>query len=117
MKYTVVILFFIFYILSEACTTSRKITYVFPDAMAEQIRSEYLKQCEKGRILYDINCAKCHTTTVNRKAIVPDFEPEKLIGYELRVKNAEHENNLPETAISSEEFGLIMTFLSYKKKN
>lgn len=81
------------------------------------IQAAYLEQCEKGKILFDINCSKCHTTTVKGKKIIPHFTPEQLKGYELRVLNAEHESSITETTISAEELGLIMTFLGYKKKN
>jgi hypothetical protein len=49
--------------------------------------------------------------------LIPDFTPEQLIGYELRVTNPEHESNIPEATVSAEELGYIMTFLSYKKKS
>lgn len=94
-----------------------KVAYDFPAAMSETVRAEYLKQCEKGRALYSINCAGCHNTVVKGKPVIPDFSQEKLIGYELRVSNAKHESNMPDTKVTAEELGLIMTFLSYKKKN
>jgi len=49
--------------------------------------------------------------------IVPDFKPEQLRGYELRVANKLHETNMPDSLVSEEELGIIMTFLTYKKKN
>lgn len=94
-----------------------KLTYEFPAEMAEPVRAEYVKQWEKGKVLYEINCAKCHNTKVKRREQVPDFNQEQLIGYELRVKNPQHESDMQETAVSPEELGLIMTFLTYKKKN
>ncbi len=94
-----------------------KPAYVFPATMPEAIKEDYTKQCDKGLILYEINCARCHSTKEGRKTIIPDFSQEQLIGYELRVKNAQHEANMPETTITAEELGLITTFLTYKKKN
>jgi hypothetical protein len=49
--------------------------------------------------------------------IVPDFTMDQLKGYELRVTNPEHEGAIPETTVTAEELGLIMTFLAYKKHN
>ena len=100
-----------------ACTVSQaKVVYEFPEAMAEPVRSEFLKICEKGKILYDINCAQCHNIKKGRKEIIPDFTPEQLKGYELRVSNAQHEENMPDEKVTAEELGLISTFLLYKKK-
>lgn len=96
---------------------AKKVSYDFPEAMKENVRAEFTKQCDKGQILYNINCAKCHNTTEKGKQVIPDFLPEQLIGYELRVKNPQHESDLPETNVTPEELGQIMTFLNYKKKN
>ena len=94
-----------------------KVTYEFPPEMSETVKADYIKMWEKGKTLYGLTCAKCHNTVEKRREIIPDFKPEQLIGYELRVKNAQHETNMPDELVSAEELGLIMTFLNYKKKN
>ena len=102
----------------SACAVSQaKVIYEFPEAMSENVRSEFLKLCEKGKILYDLNCAQCHNIKKGRKELIPDFTPEQLKGYELRVSNAQHEENMPDEKVTAEELGLISTFLLYKKKN
>lgn len=93
-----------------------KVTYDFPPEMTGTIREEFIKRWETGKTLYEINCAKCHNTKKKRKTIIPDFKPEQLTGYALRVKNAQHEANMPDNQVSPEELGLIVTFLVYKKK-
>ncbi len=95
----------------------RKVAYEFPDAMAPAIQAEFAKICDKGLILYNLNCAPCHNTKLKGKEVIPDFTQEKLIGYELRVSNKEHEEHMPDTAVTAEELGQIMTFFMYKKKN
>lgn len=95
----------------------KKETYVFPDAMAQPIRDEFTKLCDKGKILYEINCQKCHTTYEKGRKIVPDFTEEQLGAYSIRVANAKHEDNVSESNVSAEELALITTYLSYKKKN
>lgn len=94
-----------------------KVAYDFPAAMSEKVRAAYFEQCEKGRILYQINCAGCHNYKVKRKEFIPDFTPGQLSGYELRILNSKHETDVAEEKVSGEELGLIMTFLTYKKKN
>lgn len=102
----------------SACIVHKQgITYDFPAAMSEQVRAEYVKQWERGKTLYEMNCAQCHSKKVRGRTIVPDFTEDKLIGYELRVTNSQHESDIPETKVTTEELGLIMTFLTYKKKN
>lgn len=94
-----------------------KINYVFPENMPEHVKAEYIKQCDKGKILYDLNCAGCHNYKVKNKILIPDFSQEQLIGYELRVMNARHDSSLAETTVTAEELVLINTFLTYKEKN
>jgi hypothetical protein len=112
-RITIIITVFIFLV---QCSTSKKVQYEFPAAMSEPVRTGYKAQCEKGEILYDINCAKCHNTKMKKREIIPDFTEEQLVGYELRMLNPKHEEGIPETNVTAEELGLIMTFLKYKKK-
>lgn len=101
-----------------ACAIKKpQVTHDFPEAMSPAVRAGYLVQWEKGKVLYDINCAKCHNTKVGRKMIVPDFLPEQLNGYLLRITNPKHEAEITDTKVTTEELGLIMNFLTYKKKN
>lgn len=107
----------VFLLLLSACSMHKKAAYEFPDAMKPDVQVEFAKVCEKGMILYNINCAKCHNLTVKGKEVIPDFSADQIKGYEIRVTNREHEESLPETNVSPEELGQIATFLSYKKKS
>ena len=109
--------FFAAFAAFAACTAQKETLYELPDAMLPHVKVEYAKLCEKGKILYEINCGGCHSTRARRKVVIPDFSPAQLQGYSLRVSNAQHEKNMPDTLVSAEELGVIMTFLSYKKKN
>lgn len=99
------------------CHSQKKVQYELPEAMLPHVKAMYAVQCDKGQILYDLNCSKCHNTKVKRKELIPDFKPEQLTGYTLRVGNAQHEKNMPDTLVTEEELGIIMIFLGYKKKN
>ncbi|RYE22801.1 MAG: hypothetical protein EOP51_12355 [Sphingobacteriales bacterium] len=94
-----------------------KVEYEFPPQMAEKIRVQFKELCDKGQVLYEMNCSGCHNVKVKSRETIPDFTQEKLIGYELRVSNNEHEGSMPDTKVTAEELGLITTFLTYKKKN
>ena len=47
-----------------ACTSTAKVSYEFPNEMAEPVKLEFAKACDKGRILYEINCAGCHNNNL-----------------------------------------------------
>lgn len=116
-KTQIILLILVSTILFVHCKSKQVITYEFPAAMSPAVQAEYAKLCDKGKILYDLNCAKCHTKYVKGKEVIPDFKAEQIEAYQIRVANSEHEKNLGETQLTAEELGLILTFLSYKKKN
>lgn len=102
---------------SRAEKKNAKVEYEFPEAMAQPIREQYLKLAEKGRVLYEISCARCHNSLVKGKLLIPDFTEDQLGAYSIRVANPKHEEHVSESNVSAEELTLISTFLTYKKKN
>jgi len=117
MKRKLIIGSLITFIIIAACTSSKKVQYELPDEMLPHVKIEYAKRCDEGLILYTMSCGKCHNTKERGKTIIPDFNPDELTGYTLRVSNARHESSMPDSLVTEEELGIIMTFLSYKKKN
>ncbi len=102
-------------VILSCCAVQKKVEYEFPVEMLPHVKEAYKLQCDKGQILYNINCASCHTQKKGRKLILPTFKESQLKGYELRVANAKHESSLPDEKVSEEELALIMSFLRYKK--
>ena len=117
MKQYRVISFLLACIFFMQCKMKQEVPYEFPEAMIASAKTAFARQCDKGKILYEINCAKCHNTVQRRKEIIPDFTIEQLTSYEIRISTTEHERNIPETTVTTEELGYIVTFLSYKKKS
>lgn len=105
------------FLVTKCVGNKNTLTAEFPEAMLPHVKEQYKTQWEKGKILYELNCAKCHTIKDKKKVIIPDFKEEQLKGYELRITNAKHEANLPDSLVTEEELGQIMTFLRYKKRN
>ena len=93
-----------------------QVQYDFPPEMAADIQKQYKELADKGLILYQLTCAKCHNNKVRGKDVIPDFTVEQLELYQIRIANATHESQLTETALNAEELSLITTFFMYKKK-
>lgn len=93
-----------------------QVEYNFPNEMAADIQKQYKELADKGLILYQLTCAKCHNGKGKGKDAIPDFTVEQLELYQIRIANATHESQLTETALNAEELSLITTFFMYKKK-
>lgn len=119
MKFLIITLFLFLPVLVFAQETVSSDTsgYQLPATMPSHVKTEYAKMCDKGKILYQINCGGCHTKKVDGKNVIPDFSIQQINDYELRVLNPKHESDIPETTVTPEELSLIMTFLTYKIKN
>jgi mono/diheme cytochrome c family protein len=100
-----------------ACQTPKPVYYQLPEEMLPSVKIEYAKICDKGRSLYEINCAGCHTTKKRGQEIIPDFTPEQLEAYQIRAANPTHESRVSEEQVSAEELSAILTYLSYKTKS
>ncbi len=114
LKYSIVIILLIILV---GCIAKKQPGYVLPDEMSPEVKIEYAKICDKGKVLYDMNCASCHTKMIKGKEVIPDFTAEQLESYSIRVANPTHESRVTEENLSAEELSFILTYLSYKPKN
>ncbi len=90
---------------------------MFPAEMSAPVQQSYTQICDKGKALYQMNCSPCHTTKKRGKELIPDFTPEQLESYQIRVANQIHEPIMNDEQLPAEDLGLIMTFLTYKPKS
>ncbi len=72
--------------------------------------------CDKGRVLYDLNCAKCHNKTVKGKSVIPEFTVARLEAYKILFMNPEHQKNIAPNKMSMDELLDVTTFLTYRTK-
>jgi len=80
-------------------------------------KTSFVKEFNKGRIIYKQACAKCHNVNKNGKLYYPDFSIPQLIDYEMRFQYPSHQDELKETNITVLELDWVVLFLQYKKKN
>lgn len=101
----------------SGCKTNKSVGIELPELMADSLKKVTKVQCETGLALYRENCSRCHTDTVKGREVIPDFSSDQLSNYEFRFANRKHEEQLSEAKLTQDELVLIITFLSYKKKN
>lgn len=98
-----------------SCATARKqVQHNFPAEMSASVREQYLRDWQKGKVLYQENCAGCHNKRKGRREHIPVFPADKLAGYGIRLDNADHERAIPENRVTTDELVSIITFLTYK---
>lgn len=91
-------------------------THDFPPQMVGDVKKAYVELFDKGKILYDINCSKCHDSVSQGVLCMPAFTKEHLADYNLRIQSQAHEESLSETRVNAEELQNIMIFLTYYKR-
>lgn len=119
MKRTIATLVLLFAVIFSALTQQApRVTYThnFPDEIQGEAKELFIKRFEKGRILYQINCAKCHSTKKDGEELLPVFTREALSNYELRIMNPDHSEEMSETRVNVTELYDISLFLTYNKK-
>jgi hypothetical protein len=91
-------------------------THDFPPKMTDEVRKAYIELFDKGKVLYEINCSKCHDSVSNGVLCMPIYTKEHLASYNLRLNSPEHEEALSESRVNAEELQNIMIFLTYYKR-
>jgi Cytochrome C oxidase, cbb3-type, subunit III len=96
------------------CKT-QKIEYNIPSHVSAQNRAIFLERCEKGRILFKINCSGCHGIFTKGKDGVPNFTKDEIDNYRAVVLIARDQKNHAVAAkMSPEQIDHIITFLSLR---
>jgi len=116
MRHIILCTMALFAALFSKIAAQSKVEFEYPDDIADTAKKAFVKQFKQGRVLYDIACAKCHSTTVNKKELIPDFSLPQLMDYEIRIW-PQHQEKLADTQITDLELADIVLFLRYKKRN
>jgi len=98
----------------------KEINYILPDdslSMSDSAKKEFVMNFDKGQIIYNIVCAKCHNKLVDGVEVVPDFSLPQLMDYEMRIEYPAHQERLTEANLSALELDHVVDYLRYKKKS
>lgn len=101
--------------LLQCCGSQRELAFDYPPNLAPDSQLVFVDHFKQGHILYDENCARCHTKVVNGERVIPDFTIPQLLDYEMRFTYPAHEEPLREVNVSAKELDDIQLFLQYKR--
>ena len=111
------LLFVVCCLLIGACT-NYKVEYAFPDdAKTLPGYPELMEHLENGKILYKINCGKCHGVFTKGKKSIPNFSRIQLDNYNSNFMKKDPKNHAVAKKLSQEQLGDIILFLTFIKKD
>jgi mono/diheme cytochrome c family protein len=102
-------------LLLPRCGAQKEMAFDYPPNITADSQQVFVQHFKKGHVLYESNCARCHTQDVNGHKVIPDFSLPQLLDYEMRFQYQAHEEPLKETRVSVQELDDIQVFLQYKK--
>jgi mono/diheme cytochrome c family protein len=98
------------------CKTRQKIEYNIPKEIPEATRAIFLERCEKGKILFKINCSGCHGIFTKGKDGVTNFTKDQIDSYRAVAQiGNDKKNHAVAAKMSAQQLDYILTFLSLRK--
>lgn len=104
-------------LLLPRCGSQKEFAFDYPPNITADSQTVFVQHFKKGHVLYDLNCATCHTQVVDGKKVIPDFSLPQLLDYEMRFQYQPHEEPLKETRVSVQDLDDIQVFLQYKVRS
>ena len=103
-------------ILLTDCATHRKIKYNIPEDIKGNKREELLATLEKGRKLYEANCAACHGIFTKGKDGIPNFTDQQFDNYAAYAIKRDPTNHAVAANMSPEQLHEVIMFLKARKR-
>jgi mono/diheme cytochrome c family protein len=105
-----------FVVLLTQCKTRQKIEYNIPKEIPEATRVIFLERCEKGKILFKINCSGCHGIFTKGKDGITNFTKDQIDSYRAVAQiGNDKKNHAVAAKMSAQQLDYILTFLSLRK--
>jgi len=98
------------------CSTHKKLTYNIPDNIEPGIRKNFLMVLERGKRLYEGNCAKCHGIFTKGREGVPNFSDQQIDNYTAWAIRLDTKNHAVAAHLNSDQLREVFTFLKALKR-
>ena len=97
------------------CKPQKEVEYDIPSHYTPQARENAIDWFEKGKVLYRMNCAKCHGIYDRGKDSVPNFTKTQIDNYNAMYIKGDTSNHAVAVKMSSEQLYYVLTFLRLRK--
>lgn len=115
LKYLSAISGFLFCWFFVQCTGQKKTEYDIPAHYGQQARENAIDWFEKGKILYKINCSRCHGIYERGKDSVPNFTKTQIDNYNAMYIKGDPKNHSVAAKLSQEQLYYVLTFLRLRR--
>jgi mono/diheme cytochrome c family protein len=86
--------------------------------MSAETRSIYMERLDKGKMLYKVNCSKCHGIFTKGKDSIPNFTKDQVDNYRSAVLMAKNKTDHAAAAkMSPQQLEYVILFLTLRKHN
>ena len=103
-------------ILLTDCAVHRKSVYVYPEGTSKTNENQIFEVCEKGRILYELHCSKCHGMFTRKKDGFPNFDARQINSYIAKALTRDPKNHAAAANMDQDQLNEIFMFLHFRKR-
>ena len=89
--------------------------YIVPPNVQPEMVPAFTERCNKGKMLYDINCASCHGIFTAGKDGVPNFTQKQFDKYSTQYVLRDQVNHAVAFKMNPEDLAFVMDYLRYRK--
>ncbi len=110
------LLFFLYLIVSPAGCNDKNVQPAFPPNIPEARQKDLLVQWEQGKVLFKANCAQCHGVFTKGKDSISNFTKVQIDNYASHFLARDAKNHAVMQQITRLDFIKITIFLTYLKR-
>ena len=103
------------FMLARCATTQQTFEYNINPNLTGQPRQDLLDQLDQGRVLYKLNCSKCHGIFTKGKNKIPNFTKIQVELYRARFAARDSINHAFAQKMTPEDVNATLYFLLLRK--
>ena len=114
MKKGKALIFIVAAVILTGCLLHKKTQYNYPEGIPGEEKVKLHAFLEKGRKLYEMNCAKCHDSTGKS---TPDFSVQQIDNYTAATLKRDPKIHAVAANMDPEQLFAVFSYLRLRKKS